>query len=190
MFAYVLATAAALSWVSPPVPLTDAAPAEKASAEALHWESSYGKALEETRADDQPLLVVLENPSAASARLEPALLGQDAAEGQPVDLLRPYNLCRIDVTTEYGQKVALAFKVKIFPYVAVIDRTGSVILHAKTGQIGSQEWNRMLTTYKDGQRTGTAVSHTTYKPNGSLMFQNPSSTYILNGSYCPSCQRR
>jgi hypothetical protein len=95
------------------------------------------------------------------------------------------------VTTEYGQKVAQAFKATSFPYLAVIDKSGSVILYQKAGQTNAEGWSRMLTAHKSGERS-TAVSHITYKPysNGSMMFQQPSNGVIYGSSYCPSCQRR
>ena len=91
-----------------------------ASPQPRTWEVSYGKALEASRADKSPLLVVLDKPNSEEARIEPALLG----DGKQAEL-RPYRLCHVDVTTEYGQKVAKAFNAKSFPHVAIIDKTGS-----------------------------------------------------------------
>jgi len=71
-------------------------------------------------------------------------------------------LCHVDVTTDYGQKVAKAFNAKEFPHVAIIDKTGSMVIYKKTGQIDSAEWQKILTSHKTGER--------------------PS-------SYCPNCQR-
>jgi hypothetical protein len=162
-----------------------------ATPEPLQWETSYGKALEATRSDARPLLVVLDKPATADARLEPALLspGQDAAK--QLELLRSYELCHVDATTDYGQKVAEAFGAKAFPFVAVIDKTGSVILYSKAGKAGSDEWSKMLTAHKSGDRS-TAVSRVTYKPvsSGSTMFQSPSNGMIMGTSNCPNCQRR
>jgi hypothetical protein len=160
-----------------------------ATAESPQWESSYGKALEATRTDNQPLLVVLDKPQAVDARVAPELLSPAATEGREAELLRPYRLCHVDVTTEYGQRVADAFKAKTFPYVAVIDKTGSVILYSKEGKVATDEWSRVLTAFRSGERS-TAVSRVSYKPAGSAMFQSPSQSYSIGGSYCPSCQRR
>ncbi len=177
MFAYVMTAALAAGWVAPnPMP--------------LQWETSYGKALEATRADNQPLLVVLDRPQAADARIEPALLSEGAAEGHLVDLLRPYQLCHVDVSTEYGQKVAEVFKAKSFPYVAIIDKTGSVIIYSKAGKVGGDDWERVLATHKSGERPRTPISRVSYKPNQSIMFQNPTGSYMINSSSCPSCQQR
>lgn len=129
---------------------------------APHWETSYGKALEETRAGQDPLLVVLDKPSSKDARLEPALLSEDKATGENSKLLKPYRLCHVDVSTEYGQKVAEVFHAKEFPHVAIIDKSGSMVIFKKTGQIDTAEWEKILTNNKSGER--------------------PS-------KYCPNCQR-
>ena len=128
------------------------------------------------------MLVVLDKPAATDARVAPELLAASNADPNEAELLKPYELCHVDVTTEYGQKVADAFKAKTFPYVAVIDKTGSVIIFSKTGKMASDEWNRLLNTYKSGDRS-LAVTRVTYK------IVNPAgNTYM--GGYCPTCQQR
>jgi hypothetical protein len=129
---------------------------------APHWEASYGKALEETRAGQDPLLVVLDKPNSKDGRLEPALLSEDKATGENSKLLKPYRLCHVDVTTEYGQKVAEVFHAREFPHVAIIDKSGSMVIFKKTGQIDSAEWEKILTNNKSGERPD---------------------------KYCPNCQR-
>ena len=131
-----------------------------AAPKAPEWESSYGKALEETRAGQDPLLVVLDKPSNKEARLEPALMSEDKPMTESSKLLKPYRLCHVDVTTEYGQKVAKVFNAKEFPHVAIIDKTGSMVIYKKTGQVSEAEWQKILTNNKKGERP-----------------------------YCPNCQR-
>ena len=140
---------------------------------APQWESSYGKALEETRAGQDPLLVVLDKPGADGAQLEPSLLSEDDASGDTSKLLSPYRLCHVDVSTDYGKKVAKAFHAKDFPHVAIIDKTGSVVIFKKTGQIKEEEWKTILTSHKSGERP-----HLTMKP---VSESRP---------YCPNCQRQ
>src|SRR5215212_5025888 len=125
-----------------------------AAPKAPEWETSYGKALEETRAGQDPLLVVLDKPNSKEARIEPALLSEDKATTSSSKLLKPYRLWHVDVTTEYGQKVAKVFKAKEFPHVAIIDKTGSMVIFKKTGQIDSAEWEKILTNKfnKSGER--------------------------------------
>jgi hypothetical protein len=150
------------------------------------WEVSYGKALEASRADKSPLLVVLDKPNSEEARIEPALLGDGQPAGRQAELLRPYRLCHVDVTTEYGQKVAKAFNAKNFPHVAIIDKTGSSVIFSKAGKIEAAEWEKALTLHRNGERIVRSVSHVTYKPAASpVIYGSPS-----GGSYCPSCQRQ
>jgi hypothetical protein len=147
------------------------------------WESSYGKALEASRAADAPLLVVLDKPNSKDARLTPELLNAKTAEGSDVALLKPYRLCHVDVTTAYGKKVAKAFHATTFPQVSIIDKTGKTVIFTKTGNIKPAEWEQILTRHKSGDKSlAKAVSRTTYKP--------------ITGSssddarpYCPNCQR-
>jgi hypothetical protein len=148
-----------------------------AAPKAPEWEQSYGKALQATRAGQDPLLVVLDKPGSDEARVEPALLSEDNASGDNSKLLSPYRLCHVDVSTDYGKKVAKAFKAKEFPHVAIIDKTGSVVIFRKTGQIKQDEWKQILTQNKSGERS-SPVSHVTLKPTNSSS----------GGSYCPSCQ--
>jgi hypothetical protein len=150
-----------------------------ATPKAPQWEHSYGKALEATRAGQDPLLVVLDKPNTEDAKLEPALLSEDDAAGDNSKLLSPYRLCHVDVSTDYGKKVAKAFHAKEFPQVAIIDKTGSVVLFRKSGQIKQDEWKQILTRHKSGDRS-TAVAHVTLKPVGESSGQ----------PYCPNCHRQ
>jgi len=131
------------------------------------WEHSYGKALEETRAGQDPLLVVLDKPDSDDARIEPKLLSEDNASSDNSKLLSPYHLCHVDVTTDYGQKVAKAFHAKEFPQVAIIDKTGSVVIFKKSGQIDQDEWKQILASHKSGERPAAS--------------EHP---------FCPNCQRQ
>ncbi len=119
---------------------------------APQWEHSYGKALKETREGQDPLLVVLDKPDSKDARIEPALLSEKNASSDTSKLLSPYRLCHVDVTTEYGKKVAKAFHAQQFPHVAIIDKTGSVVIFKKTGQIDQDEWKQILASHKSGER--------------------------------------
>ncbi len=122
-----------------------------AAPKAPQWETSYAKALQETRSGQDPLLVVLDKPNTKEARLEPELLSEDKATTDTSKLLKPYRLCHVDVSTEYGQKVAKVFNAKEFPHVAIIDKTGSMVIFKKTGQIDSAEWQKILTSHQAGE---------------------------------------
>ena len=154
------------------------------------WESDYGDALKATRAGNQPLLVVIEKPRDEEARIAPALLSEDSIKGNQFELLQPYELCRVDASTKYGREVAKAFRTKSYPYMAIIDKTGSVILYSKTGDIDAKDWERALSQHKRGERRPVrTASHVSYRANDAVIERPMSSPYI-NSSYCPSCQHR
>lgn len=141
---------------------------------APQWEHSYGKALEATRAGQDPLLVVLDNPNSDSGRIEPALLSENDASGENSKLLLPYRLCHVDVTTDYGKKVAQAFHATSFPHVAIIDKTGSVVIFEASGKFSPDRWKQVLASHKTGERP--VVVSTEYNE-------------IIEKPFCPNCQR-
>ncbi|QDU91506.1 hypothetical protein Pla175_49350 [Pirellulimonas nuda] len=168
-----------------------------ASSPSVKWEADYGKALKQTRTEEaRPLLVVLDKPSADAGRLDPKLLDGAAASANRLSLLMKYELCHIDVTTEYGQEVAKAFGADAFPFVAVIDKSGKVVLHRQSGTMAGESWDAMLASHQAGER---AVAHTVAKPVVSEQTATPASfnatpnygtpVYQTPG-YCPSCQNR
>ncbi len=144
----------------------------------VKWQADYGKALAATRSDQRPLLVVLDNPADPQAALDGKLL---AADGEQAELLKSYRLCRVDVSTEYGQKVAEAFGATQFPHTAIIDKTGSTVLFKKPGQIAGDEWQSTLTKFEKGVKPQTVFFR------GNTILGAQSSRDISN---CPSCQRK
>lgn len=160
------------------------------------WEADYGQALEQTREDNRPLLVVLDDPTDESRRLDESLL--DPTSGALP--LGGYDLCRVDVSTEYGKRVAEVFRATSFPHVAIIDKTGSVILTRMSGPITETSWKATLARYESGVRRGTQ-SYTVSKPVVSeASVSTPASTTISAPAYtiptqpakpyCAACQRR
>lgn len=157
--------------------------------QGLVWESDYGKALAQTQSDDRPLLIVLDNPGAEKQELDPAVLGNADEK-----LMAAYDLCRVNVSTAYGKKVADAFHAKEFPYLAIIDKTGKVVLHSRTGEITAVQLESTLTKYKSGVRP---VRVTVAKPvtiessttiNSSPVYQS-SPSYYNPPADCPNCRR-
>ena len=146
---------------------------------SLDWQADYGKALAATRSDQRPLLVVLDIPANPQQSLSTELL---ATEGEQAKVLGAYELCHVDASTEYGQKVAEAFGATQFPHTAIIDRKGEVVLFKKAGQVQESEWNTTLVKYQSGERP---VAQTSFYRGGSIM-PTSSTTDISN---CPACQR-
>jgi hypothetical protein len=110
------------------------------------WMTDYGQALEAARAARKPLLIVLDNSTPAEENAKPV------AHRGVTPLLASYVLCRIDVSTPYGEKVAAAFHAQSFPQTAVIDNRGSVILARRQGTMTEADWTALLTTYETGRR--------------------------------------
>ena len=106
-----------------------------------------------------------------------------AAEGEQAKVLASYRLCRVDVSTEYGQKVAQAFGATQFPHTAIIDKTGSTVLFKKPGQIGAEEWQTTLAKFQKG----SAPQPQTVYFRGDTVLGAQTSPAISN---CPSCQRK
>ena len=139
----------------------------------VEWQADYGKALQATRSDQRPLLVVLDIPSNPQSAVEGELLSTEGEQGKA---LAAYELCHVDVSTEYGKKVAEAFHATQFPHTAIIDRTGAVVLYKKAGKVEAKDWNATLTKYQSGNKA--IIQTVNY--NGSDM---------SNPSFCPACQR-
>ena len=112
------------------------------------WNRDYGEALAATRLHQRPLLIVLDRPAEESRRILPARFNPDTT-GKA--LLKPYELCHVDVDTPYGQRVAEAFQVKQFPFTAIIDRTGQKIIFKRSGKFDTGEWASTLIEHKEGQ---------------------------------------
>lgn len=164
-------------------------PASHASA-TVQWQADYGKALEATRHDDHPLLVVIDDSKNEQSKIDAKLLSEHK------QLLQKYQLCRVDVSTEYGKRVAERFGATKFPHTTIIDKTGKVVLFKKRGQIAEQEWKSVLETHKSGLLS-TRMAHSTFFRGGSTQTASPAistqgtifSPNYSDPSYCPSCQR-
>lgn len=117
---------------------------------ADRWTDDYAVALAATKKTQRPLLIVIDDARRKDWRLE---LVSSKADQDPSALLSQFELCRIDVATEYGQAVAESFKVQEYPFAAIIDRTGSVILHKESGPTTAQEWSAVLARHRSGVYT-------------------------------------
>ena len=159
-------------------------------APAPEWESDYATALKQTRSDDRPLLVVIDQPGVAEQDLSDAILN-DTADGALAD----YDLCHVDASTKYGKKVAAVFKTDAFPYVAFIDKEGKVILHSQTGELSSSDWAKLVGKYRTGDKPvkhvvakptvrTTPVSNAVSRSYDSIQQYMPSKR-----PYCAKCQR-
>ncbi len=152
--------------------------AVSSGAHTVQWQADYGKALAATRQDDRPLLVVLDIPGDPKAAVETEHFEIEGKQGK---LLGAYQLCHVDVSTKYGKKVAEAFRAKQFPFTAIIDKTGSIVLVKKAGQISSDQWQETLAKYQKGEQT-TKTHSTSFYRGGSA------TSKVESPSGCKSCQ--
>lgn len=152
-----------------------------ASTSSTEYQGDYGKALAATRTDQRPLLVVLDIPSDPQASLDANLLDQSGAAAAA---LKPFNVCHVDVSTDYGRKVAEAFHATSFPHTAIIDKTGAVVIHNQPGKIADDQWQSMLVKYQDGQQP---VTQTSYYRGAVATSGTVMGTMYPN---CPACQRK
>jgi hypothetical protein len=148
----------------------------------VQWQGDYGKALATTRSDQRPLLVVLDAPSDPATAVQADVL---AAEGPNADLLKSYELCRVDVTTEYGKKVAAAFGATQFPHTSIIDKNGATVLFKKPGQISGDELKTALAKFEKGEQP--TAHNVGYRGNTILGSQATGASYPAG---CTACQRK
>ena len=120
-----------------------------ASATEARWLDDYGAALRQAKFQRLPLLVIIEDPSDSKRRIEQI---QHASGQEATNLLSNYKLCRVDVRTSYGKKVAEVFKAEQLPHTSIIDNTGSVQIFVKLGSFTAEEWTTALATHKEGKR--------------------------------------
>ncbi|MCG8587617.1 MAG: thioredoxin family protein [Pirellulales bacterium] len=119
------------------------------AAKNVKWTNDYGLALALCKATQKPLLIILEEPETPAFKILPAAMITEQTNDQ---ILANYILCRIDVTTAYGQSVAKCFKTTQFPYTAIIDKRGAHILYKKAGKFDTKQWVTTLAEYKSGER--------------------------------------
>lgn len=115
------------------------------AAREVLWIDNYGAALEATRELQKPLLIVIDDSAQSNGQSQHVEATQ---EQKNAGLLENYVLCHVDVTTDYGKRVADVFKVEQYPFTAIIDRTGKKIIYQKTGQLDDSDWVAALDAHK------------------------------------------
>jgi hypothetical protein len=115
----------------------------------LAWHDDYAVALREARAADRPLLIVLERRERATRSVGTASYRGELTQQE---LLANYELCHIDVSTDYGKTIAAAFNATEFPYTAITDRNVKLLIYRKAGRLSTDEWNATLAAYRNGEQ--------------------------------------
>lgn len=108
--------------------------------DGLSWSTHYGKAKLQATAAHRPLVVVIEDPSDASKRMDDQVLATSTLQK-----LDKYQLCRVDASTPYGKRVAEAFGADRLPFTAITDREVKQITYRRVGKMSSDQWSTALT---------------------------------------------
>ncbi|REK28008.1 MAG: thioredoxin family protein [Planctomycetota bacterium] len=122
--------------------------------EAVTWLDDYHVAKAAAIEAGKKLLVVLEDPSQASHTVQQV---SDSSGAVEAELLKPFVLCRVDVTSEKGKSLAEAFGATEYPFTAVIDRRGRFVDYKHSGEFSNTAWVAMLVEQgQEEQRVETA----------------------------------
>lgn len=111
-----------------------------------NWEANYGVALNAARETKKPLLIVIEDSKQPKSRIEQVRFNKASLQDE---LLSPFTLCRVDVSTEYGKKVAAAFETSEFPFTAITNRGATKIVYKHTGTYSTDQWVSTLISHKN-----------------------------------------
>lgn len=112
-----------------------------ATSDSNGWIADYGKALTAARRDGRPLLIVLDKPGNPAESIDDSPILRAPRQQR---MLAKYELCRVDVSTRKGKRVAEAFGATQFPFTAVTDTSCSVIVSRTAGKQTEQSWTRIL----------------------------------------------
>jgi hypothetical protein len=150
----------------------------------LDWSDHYANAKVQAAAEHRPLLVVLEDSANPQGRFDQQAL---ASQDSQVELLHNFRLCRMDVTTDYGKRVAAAFGAKQFPFTAITDNSAQYITFQAGGTMSPEQWNQTLATRKDGNLGNPAPQRV---ETSKVITDWPVDATYSAPSYCPNCVRR
>jgi hypothetical protein len=145
----------------------------------LEWSNHYADAKKQAAAEQRPLLVVLEDASNPAGRFDQDNL---ASQEKQLEMLQNYRLCRMDVNTAYGKRVAEAFGANQFPFTAITDKSAQFVKFRTAGAMTPQQWEQTLST----QQSDATVQRV---DASKIITQWPMSQGQSSGSYCPSCVR-
>jgi hypothetical protein len=152
--------------------------------ENLEWSDHYAQAKVQAAAEHRPLLVVLENSQDPNGRLDEGQLVNDEAE---VQLLQHYRLCRMDVNSDYGKRVAAAFGAKQYPFTAITDSSAKYITFQANGPLSPEQWQQTLSSRKDGQLIAQPAVQRVEASK--IITDWPSNSGYSVPSNCPNCVR-
>lgn len=130
----------------------------------LSWNQNYGKSKQIAQATKRPMLLVLEDSTKKNQRIDESTL---TTKERTILSKDKFELCRVDVTTDYGKRVAKAFGAKVFPYTVVTDDVSKRIVFRKPGQMSNKDWTLALAkTNRVPKVANPATPMTTVAPAG------------------------
>ena len=156
----------------------------EARADELQWSDHYANAKQAAADGQKPLLVVLENSADPAGRLDLQSLG--SAEKQ-AELMQHYQLCRMDVATPYGKRVAEAFGVTQYPFTAITDKTARYITYRSSGVPSADHWLATLETRQSGATP--VAEQPVMRVEAAKIITGWPTLQPQDESYCPKCVR-
>ena len=144
-----------------------------ANGSELPWITHYGRAVERTKTQAKPLLIIFEKSPSKEGTQRLSQTSSLKNQAGSSNLLNKFVLCRINATNRYGSRVATAFKIDHFPCTVIIDRAGRRIIFQQTGQFSPAEWTATLTHFS---RSDGAPS----------ILPNANSIPRRRGRFCPT----
>lgn len=132
---------------------------------------SYSESLQAARDGGRPLIVVLENPGKSERHAKSLYANWH--------LLRHFEICRLDATSPYGQKIADIYGATELPYTVITDRTCQEISFRGVGQFSTRSWEATLRRYvadedTSAERDVSSVSADPKPPTSQPRLTNPS----------------
>lgn len=118
--------------------------------------NQYGDALEAARESERPMLVLLENPGDKDNKFT------DIWDEKLSPLLDKFVVCRVDVSTDYGKKVAEVYDATSTPYSVITDKTCRRIVFRGLGEFPAESWRRTLEFYGGDLAVPNIQPHTEF----------------------------
>lgn len=155
-----------------------------ANAGDLEWSDHYANAKQGAASEQRPLLVVLENSADPAGRLD--LASVNSTE-QQTELMKHFKLCRMDVSTPYGKRVAEAFGASKFPFTAITDKTTRYVTYRSSENLTGDQWAQALESRKNGDTPVVAVEQSTQRFEAAKIITGWPTIESPARSNCPNC---
>lgn len=117
------------------------------------WTDDYGEALEKARCSRRPMVVVLENPEKAKQRAGSIFHVER-------ELLTRFEICRVDVGSEYGKQVANLYGPSELPYTVITDSECEQVVFRGVGERTVGEWRETLEDHAEEAKDSATVTKT------------------------------